>query len=64
MAKGRGVSIVLDEAEQRELKALTRKHGAPQSLAERARIDLAAADELDSKEVAAEVSVCAATAGT
>ena len=38
MAKGRAVAIVLDDAEKRELTALTRKHGAPQALAERARI--------------------------
>jgi hypothetical protein len=38
MAKGRAVAIVLDDVEKRELTALTRKHGAPQALAERARI--------------------------
>ena len=64
MAKGRAVGIVLDEVEQRELKALTRKHGAPQAIAERARIVLAAADGLNNKEIAAEIGVCAATAGT
>jgi hypothetical protein len=36
MARGRAVVIVLDKAEQRELTALTRKHGAPQASAERA----------------------------
>jgi len=38
MAKGRAVAIVLDDVEKRELTALTRKHGAPQAVAERARI--------------------------
>ena len=28
MAKGRAVAIVIDDAERRELTALTRKHGA------------------------------------
>jgi hypothetical protein len=37
MAKGRVVAIVLADAEKRELTALTRKHGAPQALAERAQ---------------------------
>ena len=64
MAKGRAVAIVLDEVEKRELTALTRKHGAPQSIAERARIVLAAASGLNNKEIAAKVGVCAATAGT
>ncbi len=36
MAKGRAVTIVLEAAEKSELTALTRKHGAPQALAERA----------------------------
>jgi hypothetical protein len=40
MARGRAVAIVLDETEKRELTALTRKHGAPQAIAERARIVL------------------------
>ena len=64
MAKGRSVTIVLDDAELRELSSLTRKHGAPQALAERARIILAAANGLNNKEIAAKVGVCAATAGT
>jgi hypothetical protein len=38
MAKGRAVEIVLNDAEKRELTALTRTHGAPQALADRARI--------------------------
>src|SRR6202007_3028715 len=58
------VAIVLDDAERGELTALTRKHRAPQALAERARIVLAAASGLTNKEVAAKVGVCAATAGT
>jgi hypothetical protein len=41
MGKGRAVEIVLDDVERRELTALTRKHGAPQALAARARIVLA-----------------------
>jgi DNA-binding NarL/FixJ family response regulator len=64
MAKGRAVAIVLDDAEKRELTALTRKHGAPQALAERARIVLAASSGLNNKEVAAKIGVCAATVGT
>jgi len=64
MAKGRAAAIILDELEKRELTALTRKHGAPQSLADRARIILAAASGLNNKEVAAKAGVCAATAGT
>jgi hypothetical protein len=43
MAKGRAAAITLVELEKRELTTLTRKHGAPQSLADRARIILAAA---------------------
>jgi hypothetical protein len=38
MAKGRAVAIVLKAGEKSELTALTRKHGAPQALPERARI--------------------------
>jgi hypothetical protein len=49
MAKGRAVAIVLEAAEKSELTALTRKHGAPQALAERARIVLAAATGLNNK---------------
>lgn len=64
MAKGRAVAIVLDDAERSELAALTRKHGAPQALAERARIVLAAASGFNNKKIAAKVGVCAATAGT
>jgi transposase len=64
MAKGRAVTIVLEAAEKSELTALTRKHGAPQALAERARIVLAAASGLNNKEIAVKVGVCAATAGT
>lgn len=64
MGKGRAVAIVLDEAEQAELRALIRKHGAPQALAERARIVLAAASGLNNKEVALKVGVCAETVGT
>ena len=63
MAKGRAVAIVLEAAEKSELTALTRKHGAPQALAERARVVLAAADGLNNKEIAAKVGICAATAG-
>src|SRR3979490_294590 len=44
--------------------ALTRKHGAPQSIAERARIVLAAARGLNNKEIAAKIAGCAATAGS
>jgi transposase len=64
MAKGRALAIVLDDVERGELTALTRKHGAPQALAERARIVLAAASGLNNKEIAVKVGVCATTAGT
>ena len=64
MARGRATAILLSDLEQRELIALTRKHGAPQSLADRARIILAAANGLNNKEIAAKIGVCAATAGT
>lgn len=64
MAKGRAVAIVLEAAEKSELTALTRKHGAPQALAERARIVLAAAAGFNNKEIAAKMDVCAATVGT
>jgi DNA-binding NarL/FixJ family response regulator len=58
MGKGRAVEIVLDDVERRELTALTRKHGAPQALATRARIVLAAAEGLDNKAIAAKVGIC------
>ncbi|MFY9658112.1 MAG: IS630 family transposase [Methylocystis sp.] len=63
MPKGRAIAIILDEAERDELTALVRKHGAPQALAERARIVLAAATGLNNKEIAAKVGVCAVTVG-
>ncbi len=63
MAKGRAVAIALDEAEKTALTALIRKHGAPQSLAVRARIVLAAESGLTNKEIAAKLGVCAHTAG-
>src|SRR5665213_2351378 len=64
MAKGRAVAIVLDEVEKRELTALTRQHGAPQAVAERARIVLAAAGGLKNKEIASKLGVCTYTVGT
>ncbi len=63
MAKGRAVEIVLDDSEEQALRALIRKHGAPQSLAVRSRIVLAAADGLTNKDIAAKLGVCAHTAG-
>lgn len=63
MAKGRAVAITLEDAEQAALTALIRRHGAPQSLAVRARIVLAAASGLTNKEIAAKLDVCAHTAG-
>jgi transposase len=63
MAKGRTVAIVLDEMQKAALTALTRKHGAPQSLAVRARIVLSAARGLTNQEIAAKHDVCAHTAG-
>ena len=64
MAKGRTVAIVLDDVERRELTALMRKHGAPQAVAERARIVLAAAGGLKNKEIASKLGVCTHTVGT
>ena len=63
MAKGRAVLIVLDEDEKRALMALTRKHGAPQALAERARIVLAAASGQTNKEIAEKLGRCTHTVG-
>jgi transposase len=63
MAKGRAVEIVLNEAEKQTLTSLIRKHGAPQSLAVRGRIILAAAAGLTNKDIAAKLGVCAHTAG-
>jgi transposase len=63
MAKGRAVAIELDEGERQALTALTRKHGAPQAIAERARIVLAAADGLKNKEIGETLRVCAHTVG-
>ena len=63
MAKGRAVAIVLNEAEKQALAALTRKHGAPQSVAVRARIVVAAASGLTNQAIAAKFDVCAHTAG-
>ena len=64
MGKGRSVTIVLDETEKRTLIALTRKHGAPQALADRARIVLAAADGLLNREIAEQLGVCKHTVDT
>jgi hypothetical protein len=64
MMKGRAVTIGLEAVEKSELTALARKQDAPQALAERARIVLAAASELNSKEIAAKMGACAATAST
>ena len=63
MGKGRAVSIFLEADEEAFLNRLIRKHGAPQALAERARIILAAASGLNNKEIAARIGVCPATAG-
>ena len=63
MVKGRAVSIELDDSERQALTALVRKHGAPQAIAERARIVLAAADGLRNKEIAEKLGVCAHTVG-
>ena len=63
MGKGRAVSIVLDDPERQELQKLTRKHGAPQSIARRARVVLAAAKGLTNKEIAKDVGFCASTVG-
>ena len=57
MGKGRAVAIELNDVVRRELTALTRKHGAPQALAERARIVLAAAGGLKNKEIASKLGI-------
>jgi len=64
MGRGRAVAIVLNDVEEQDLRSLTRKHGAPQALAERARIVLAAASGLTNKEIASKIGICAHTAGT
>jgi hypothetical protein len=63
MGKGRAVSIVLNDPERQELQKLTRKHGAPQSIARRARVVLAAAKGLTNKEIAKDLGFCASTVG-
>src|SRR6266436_5707982 len=64
MGKGRAVAIELNDVVRRELTALTRKHGAPQALAERARIVLAAAGGQKNKEIASKLGICTHTVGT
>jgi len=64
MGKGRAVVIELTDGEERELAALTRKHRAPQAMAERARIVLAAATGLKNKEIASKLGLCTHTVGT
>jgi transposase len=54
---------VLDDTEKHALTVLIRKHGAPQALADRARIVLAAANGLTNKEIAAQLGICPHTAG-
>jgi transposase len=46
------------------LTALTRKHGAPQALVDRARMVLAAAGGLMNKEIAEKIGTCPHTVGT
>ena len=58
------MAIVLEDAEKQQLLALTRKHGAPQSIAQRARIVLAAASGLNNKEIAEKLGLCEHTVGT
>jgi transposase len=50
--------------EERELLALTRKHGGPQALAERVRIVLAASKGLSNKEIAGKLGCRPHTVGT
>src|SRR5215470_2867689 len=64
MGKGRAVAIELTDSEKRELVALTRKHGAPQALTERARIVLAAASGLNNKQIASKLGFCTHSVGT
>ena len=63
MGIGKAATIVLAAEEAAWVNGLIRKHGAPQALAVRARIILAAASGLNNKEVAAKAGVCPATAG-
>ena len=58
MPKGRAVTIELSDGEKRELLALTRRHGAPQAVAQRARIVLGAAKGLTNQQIAADVGMC------
>jgi DNA-binding NarL/FixJ family response regulator len=64
MGKGRAVAIELTDDEKQKLVALTRKHGAPQALAERARIVLAAASGLNNKQIASRLGFCTHSVGT
>ena len=64
MARGRAIEIVLNSMEREQLTALTRKHGAPQAIAGRARMILAAASGLNNKEIARKLGLCAATVGS
>ena len=63
MPKGRAVTIVLRDDEKSELLALTRRHGAPQALAQRARIILAAAKGMTNQKIAPQVQMCAHAVG-
>ena len=64
MAGRRGApEIVLSESERSELEALARRRKTAQALAMRARVVLACAGGLQSKQVAAALGVDAATVG-
>ena len=63
MAKGRAVAIVLEAGEKSELTALTRKHGAPQALAQRARIVLECAAGNPNLVVARKLRITPQTVG-
>ena len=57
------VSIILSEAERRELAGLARRRKTAQGLARRARIVLAAAEGLDNKMIVARLGADANTVG-
>lgn len=64
MAKGRRVeALILTAGERDYLERQVRRHRVPRSLSERCRIVLRCADELQNKQVAAELGICEHTVG-
>jgi transposase len=58
----RPAAVALTDAQRHDLESLARRHSAPQQLAFRARIILAAADGLNNAQVAARLGTTAVTA--